>query len=66
MTAMPRFILIALMILLLAPLAACGKKAAPSPPGEESSSVPKFPHVYPREDPDAATIPSPAPAPPKQ
>ena len=63
MTTMRQLILAAMLALLLAPLAACGKKAAPSPPTDGSKD---YPHIYPRKDPDlgpAATPPA-APAAP--
>jgi len=42
-------IAVAALVLLAAPLAACGKKAAPSPPAGEAAG---YPHIYPRNDPD--------------
>jgi len=42
---MKRSILLLFVVLLAAPLAACGKKGAPSPPGPPEKVI--YPRVYP-------------------
>jgi len=41
-----RLILLALLALLVAPLAACGKKSQPSAPSDQPNT---FPRAYPRD-----------------